>query len=1293
MTLVTAATSDKGTPVIRFEARHTIALVIAWSQILASSSTVDGSEIAVPDDEPTIGAALAAARTGDVVTVAPGEYIVTAPLSFEGKSIILRSAEGPEATIIRFGDEPDDPAHASVFEFVNDERETAAVDGFTITNGRGSILHGTLPVLNVSIGGGGFLFSGSAAPTIRRCHIVENHSVGIGGGALFQGAASPSFLDCIFTNNSANYRGAAIEGIPELAGGDGGTVSLRDCEIRENHTGLALGPGMRAQLERCEIERNESSGVRAEASADMTLLDCVITENGTFGVNFSAGELLIDRCTIAHNQGVGLARVPDFAIISNSIIWGNHHVQIESVPDSADIHHSCLEWNAERGEGNLFEDPRFCGLEGAQEVFVDGQAAPGGDGTAAAPFRELSDALRLSRSLSKDSPCLGAAEDGGNLGANRGTCERENHAKRVVRIAPGVYGIRSRTLIGEVDLIGAGRDRSILRGGLQAIGAKAELRDLTIESSLTSGLQTSGESSLKVLRCRVRGHARSGIEASGASLDCIDSDFSANGWAGISIGKGSSALIERSTIGRNGSTGIDCSQSDVDIRACRIERNVGNDGAGICLTNATRASVSDTTIEFNQSRRSGGGVACVNSPDVTLQACRICSNHAAIYGGGVYSRSSKPHIDRCEILANEADIGGAIAWPRSEPLIERSTILGNSADEGAAFAAWISDGDQRQGTIVDSIVRDHHGDAFKFFISRDGNARPLVEHSCFDTLEDWFGRGNIAADPLFCGWGELERAHVEASAEPHGDGSPERPFALVADATRFSFGLSEESPCRGSASDGGDMGAPNPGCDAPGAATRTVLLAAGAHRAEQLVAWPGLVIRGESRPPPTLFVNLTAPSGSEIRFEGIALDGETDAPLVNLSRGVRASFRRCRFEGSRTDRHSSIVVRADSFCALEDCDFASNRLELGALIYGLVASTIEITDSRFVSNTARDTSLIWIVGGVVTISDCDFIANGPSPRSLIYASGGPHTIRSCRFIENLSDPFVLGAGPAFLVDSCEFVGNHGRLIFSGGSTGLVVNSLVAGNVAGAAILIKVSGGEIVRIVNCTIAENRVSSDDDFFPELIRNIVLINSIIWGNSEPITDRRTKATYSLVQGDVEFPGERNIVGPPRFVANGQRDTRGTPADPFDDIWTPGDYRLRIDSPAIDAGTAVATIDFDLRGERRSCFGTVDLGAYETCELAVPFRRGDSNADGESNLSDAISTLSFLFGGEPELDCEKAADTDDDGRVLLTDAIYLLGFLFQGGREPPAPFRDCGLDETSDQLTCSDHAACDEP
>jgi hypothetical protein len=99
-----------------------------------------------------------------------------------------------------------------------------------------------------------------------------------------------------------------------------------------------------------------------------------------------------------------------------------------------------------------------------------------------------------------------------------------------------------------------------------------------------------------------------------------------------------------------------------------------------------------------------------------------------------------------------------------------------------------------------------------------------------------------------------------------------------------------------------------------------------------------------------------------------------------------------------------------------------------------------------------------------------------------------------------------------------------------------------------------------------------------------------------------------------------------------------------------------------------------------------------FDCLNSSVQFIRSDVNMDGNSDLSDAIGILGFLFMGQPKtLSCEKSADTDDNGLLNINDAISVLQFLFLGGKSPAPPFPDCGFDMTSDELSCRDFPCTD--
>ena len=88
--------------------------------------------------------------------------------------------------------------------------------------------------------------------------------------------------------------------------------------------------------------------------------------------------------------------------------------------------------------------------------------------------------------------------------------------------------------------------------------------------------------------------------------------------------------------------------------------------------------------------------------------------------------------------------------------------------------------------------------------------------------------------------------------------------------------------------------------------------------------------------------------------------------------------------------------------------------------------------------------------------------------------------------------------------------------------------------------------------------------------------------------------------------------------------------------------------------------------------------------------FVRGDCDADGSVDVSDAVALLLALFRDAGRPPCGDACDLNDDGAIDIMDPISGLGFLFKHDPPPALPFTTCGADPTEDDLDCDTFPIC---
>ena len=207
-----------------------VSWVIQLLLILILSCTLASGKIIHVDnngnaDFNTIQAAIDDSNDGDIVLVASGIYTGEGnrDIDFRGKTITVKSEDGPEACIIDCQGTEDNP-HRGFF-FHSSEDANSILEGFTITNaytiyptiGGGIYCDASSPCINNCIVsensarlGGGIACKDSNA-VITDCIIIGNRAVTSNGGGIFCINASPHILDCLITENTALGNGGGVK--------------------------------------------------------------------------------------------------------------------------------------------------------------------------------------------------------------------------------------------------------------------------------------------------------------------------------------------------------------------------------------------------------------------------------------------------------------------------------------------------------------------------------------------------------------------------------------------------------------------------------------------------------------------------------------------------------------------------------------------------------------------------------------------------------------------------------------------------------------------------------------------------------------------------------------------------------------------------------------------------------------------------------------------------------------------------------------------------------------------------
>lgn len=265
-------------------------------------------------DLATIQDAIDQAASGDTIDVTPGRY--AAHLWIESKSVVLRSTDGPEATILTGEGQRD---AGPVVHFFYELGTGSAIEGFTIEEGETGI-HCT-----------------SASPVIRN-NIIRRNQSALGAGICCIFDSRPQILSNRIIDNRTSYHCC----FPSRGGGiysdDTSPVVVRGNLIAGNRCdGECIGGGISCFIG--EIEGNTIIGNSAHGPAGGVELPYL-------GVTFLRN-IVAWNSSDEFGDGIVVFRSAD--LFCNDV-WSNGEENY---------------WGVEPGYGDFSEDPRFCGYPGS----------------------------------------------------------------------------------------------------------------------------------------------------------------------------------------------------------------------------------------------------------------------------------------------------------------------------------------------------------------------------------------------------------------------------------------------------------------------------------------------------------------------------------------------------------------------------------------------------------------------------------------------------------------------------------------------------------------------------------------------------------------------------------------------------------------------------------------------------------------------------------------------------------------------------------------------------------------
>jgi len=191
---------------------------------------------------------------------------------------------------------------------------------------------------------------------------------------------------------------------------------------------------------------------------------------------------------------------------------------------------------------------------------------------------------------------------------------------------------------------------------------------------------------------------------------------------------------------------------------CIFSGNLAILGGGMGNDNFSNPTLTNCTFSGNLARLGdgqGGGMAN-RSSSPTLINCKFSDNSAGWDGGGMWNYNfSNPTLTNCLFIGNSPDQngGGVNNWLNCSPTLTNCTFSGNAAQDGGGMANW----DNCNPTLTNCIFWGNTGRQ----IHNGSGCSTTVSYS--NVQLGWAGESNIDTDPCFADigyWADINDPNI-----------------------------------------------------------------------------------------------------------------------------------------------------------------------------------------------------------------------------------------------------------------------------------------------------------------------------------------------------------------------------------------------------------------------------------------------------------------------------------------------------------------------------------------------------